>query len=64
MLHKNGNASEIMLAALLHNNCFIINQYKVNKSQFEIMVNTILDWNKLGRKGSNINEFFEILDRF
>lgn len=64
VLHKNGNSSEVMLAALLHNNCFVINQYKVNKSQFEIIVNTISDWNKLGRKGSNINEFFEILDSF
>lgn len=64
VLNTNENSYEIMLAALLKNNCFIRNEYKINKTKYEIAINSIYDWEKLGLKGSNINELFEILKEF
>lgn len=60
----NGNSSNVMLASLKRENCFVINKCQVNKSKFEINVQTTCYWEKLGQKGSNINEFFEIIDCF
>lgn len=54
----------LMLSSLKKENCFIINHYEINKKLYEIKISTIFDWEKLGRKGSNINEFFEVLNSF
>lgn len=54
----------LMLSSLKKENCFIINHYAINKKLYEIKISTIFDWEKLGRKGSNINEFFEVLNSF
>ncbi len=64
ILNTNGNSSEIMLKRLKIENCFVINHWKVNKQQFEIKVKTTYAWEKLEYKGSNINEYFEILKCF
>lgn len=64
VLNKNGNSSDVMLAALKCENCFVVNEYKVNLSKFEISIKTSYNWEELGRRGSNINEFFEIIDFF
>lgn len=64
VLNTNGNSSNLMLTSLKKDNCFIVNEYTINKRKFEIMINTIYDWEKLDRKGSNINEYFEILKCF
>lgn len=37
---------------------------KGNNKLYEIKISTVYDWEKLGRKGSNINEFFEIISSF
>jgi hypothetical protein len=53
-----------MLSLLRKENCFVINNYSINQKQYEIKISTIYDWDKLGRKGSNINEFFEVVSNF
>ena len=35
-----------------------------SKKQYEIKVSSTCDWGKLGRRGSNINEFFEVISSF
>lgn len=64
VLNTNGNSSHVMLKKLRYENCFIMNKCIVNKSQFKVKVKTVYDWEKLGRRGSNINEYFEILNYF
>lgn len=64
VLNANGNSYDLMLAFLRKENCFVINNYSINKKQYEVKISTIYDWEKLGRKGSNINEFFEIVEGF
>ncbi len=48
-LHANGKSSQFMLAALKKKDCFTVNQYEVDKKQFEIRVNTVCAWEKLER---------------
>lgn len=64
VLNTNGNSSDLMLSLLRKDDCFIVNKYSVNKKMYEIKVSTDYDWEKIGRKGSNINEFFEIISLF
>ncbi len=64
VLNTNGNSSRLMLAALKRENCFIENLCTVNKNRFEIKVNTVCDWEKFGRRGSNIHEYFAVLKCF
>lgn len=64
VLNTNGNSYEQMLSLLRKENCFVINNYSINQKQYEIKISTIYDWDKLGRKGSNINEFFEVVSNF
>lgn len=64
VLNSNGNSSQLMLKRLKQENCFVINRYTVSKSKFEINIKTIYTWDKLGRKSSNINEFFQLIHAF
>lgn len=64
VLNTNGNSCARMLSLLKRENCFVINNYSICKKQYEIKITTIYDWGKLGRKGSNINEFFEVVSSF
>lgn len=65
VLNTNGNSYEQMLPLLKKENCFVINKYSISEKQYEIKVPaTICKWENLGRKGSNINEFFEVINRF
>lgn len=64
VLNTNGNSYSIMLSLLREENCFIINRYSINKKLYEIKISTSYDWEKLGKKGSNINEFFEVVNSF
>ena len=57
VLNTNGNSYALMLSLLRKENCFVINNYSIIKKQYEIKISTIYDWEKLGRKGSNINDF-------
>ena len=64
VLNTNGNSYEQMLSQLKSENCFVINKYSINKKQYEMKVSTTYDWEKLGRKASNMNEFFEVINDF
>lgn len=64
VLNTNGNSSDLMLSLLKRENCFVVNHYSIKKNLYEIKNSTIYDWEKLGRKGSNINEFFEVINSF
>lgn len=64
VLNKNGNSNDLMLSLLRKDNRFIINNYSIKKNIYEIKVSTIYDWGKLGKRGSNINEFFEVISSF
>lgn len=64
VLNTNGNSNDLMLSSLRIENCFIINNYSVNKRLYEIKISTIYNWENLGRKASNINEFFEVISSF
>lgn len=63
-LNSGGNSYEHMMSLLKAENCFVVNNYSLNKKLYEIKVTTTYDWEKLGRKGSNINEFFEVVTGF
>lgn len=64
VLNTNGNSYVQMLSLLRKDDCFVINNYSISKKQYEIKITTIYDWEKLGRKGSNINDFFDVVTRF
>ena len=64
VLNTNGNSYAQMLSLLRSENCFIRNKYAKNKKQYEMKVSSTYDWEKLGRKASNINEFFEVINDF
>lgn len=64
VLNTSGNSYILMLSLLRKEKCFVINNYSISKKQYEIKISTVYDWEKLGRKGSNINEFFEVVSCF
>lgn len=59
-LHKNSRHHEIMLQKI-GNQKFITNEYRKN-SVIILVTDTIIEWELLDSKNSNINEFFEILE--
>ena len=59
-LHKNSRHHEIMLKRI-DNPKFITNEYRKN-SVIILVTDTIIEWELLDSKNSNINEFFEILE--
>jgi len=63
-LNTNGNSYEHMISLLKEENCFVVNKYSINKKLYEIKVSTTCYWEKLERKSSNINEFFEVVTGF
>lgn len=64
VLNTNENSYTLMLSSLRKENCFVINNYSISKKQYEIKISTIYDWEKLGKKGSNINDFFDVVCSF
>lgn len=65
VLNTNGNSYKQMLSLLKKENRFVTNEYSINETQYEIKVSaTTCNWECLGQKGSNINEFFEVIKRF
>ena len=63
-LNTNGNSYGHMLSLLKKENCFVINNYSINRKLYDIKVSTSYDWKMLGKKASNINEFFEVATYF
>ncbi|MDE5938645.1 MAG: RloB domain-containing protein [Lachnospiraceae bacterium] len=65
ILNTNGNSYEQMLPLLKKENCLVINKYSISEKQYEIKIpTTTCNWDNVDRKGSNINEFFEVIKRF
>lgn len=64
VLNTNGNSYNLMLSLLKDEFCFVINSFSINKKQYEIKTSTVYDWSKLGVKGSNIHEFFKVINSF
>lgn len=64
VLNKNGNSCDLMLSSLRKENCFITNKFSIKRNVYEIKVSTNYNWGKLGKRGSNINEFFEVISSF
>lgn len=65
VLNTKGNSSDLMCSKLENMNKLIINIYSVKKSLYEIKVSeTLCNCDNLGHKGSNINEFFEVVNKF
>lgn len=64
VLNNRINSKEIMLAALKKENCFVVNKYTVNQKRYTIKNRIVCEWDKLGYKSSNINDFFEMLHEF
>lgn len=63
VLNSNSNSCELMLSLLKRENCFISNEYSIDRKYYDIKVlSTKCEWDQLGRKGSNINEFFEVIN--
>lgn len=63
-LNTNKNSYNLMLSLLRKEDCFVINKYSINKKLFEMKISTIYEWENLGKKASNINEFFEVVNSF
>lgn len=63
-LNSNGNSYGHMLSLLKKENCVVMNNYSINKKMYDIKVSTTCNWENLSRKGSNINEFFEVVTDF
>ena len=60
-LNTKNNSFGLMLSRLRDK--IIINQYQINKRNFEITIsNTKIVWDNENKRGSNINEFFEVID--
>lgn len=64
-LNTGSNSFMQMLSMLNPNSCFLLNKYTINKTEYDIKIrSTTYDWKKLGRKGSNIKELFEVINYF
>ena len=60
-LNTKGNSYKQMLARLREK--IIVNHYQINKQNFEITISKMdVMWDNENRRGSNINEFFEVID--
>ncbi len=60
-LNTGDNSYNLMLSRLQKK--IIVNSYRINKTNFEIKIlGTEIIWEHENERGSNINEFFEIID--
>lgn len=64
VLNINGNSSAQMLLFIKRDNSLVTNKCNINKSKYDIKAETTYNIKNLGRKGTNINEYFEIIDEF
>ena len=63
-LNSNGNSYNVMLKNVNKNNAIIKNEISLKKSIYEISVVLKYDFDKLGIKGSNIQDFFEVIGKY
>ena len=63
ILHSKNRSHEIMLSKIESMTKFINNEITVNKSRFEIRVSTKYIWDSMGKRSSNMNDFFEVVEK-
>ena len=64
VLVESGKGSiEQLLSAINPNTAIIHNQFTINKSKYEVLVNMKYDMNKLGIRGTNFGDFYEVLKK-
>lgn len=62
-LNSNKNSYSVMLKRIKENDKFIQNVFSVHKNRMEIVISkTNIEWDNLNARGSNIDEFFSILE--
>ena len=60
-LNSNNNSYSLMLERLKHK--IVVNTYMVDKTNMDIqIIDTQVNWDNENQRGSNINEFFEVID--
>ena len=63
VLNSKGNSCDLMIQKINQSTKLIENDISVNRSNYEIKVKTVCNWNNLGKKGTNINDFFETVEK-
>lgn len=60
-LNSRDNSYKLMLSRLKKK--IVVNKYQINKAGFEVKISAMeITWENEDEKGSNINEFFEVID--
>lgn len=62
-LNQGGRSYEVLIQRIQGKDKFVKNTYSVKKKNFEIAITrTDVTWELLDRKGSNMEEFFDVID--
>lgn len=65
VLVESGKGSiEQLLSSINPNTAVVNNVFTINKSQYEVSVDTKIEINNLGKKGTNFDEFYRVLNGF
>lgn len=65
VLVESGKGSiEQLLSSINPNTAVVNNVFTINKSQYEVSVDTKIEINNLGKKGTNFDEFYRVLNEF
>lgn len=65
VLVESGKGSiEQLLSSINPNTAVVNNVFTINKSQYEVSVDTKTEINNLGKKGTNFDEFYRVLNAF
>lgn len=62
-LNSSGNSCNHMLSRIRGRVKFVKNNYSIKRQSFEIFIKkTIVDWDQINVKSSNLEEFFDVID--
>ena len=65
VLVESGKGSiEQLLSSINPNTAIVNNVFTINKSQYEVSVDTKIEIDNLGKKGTNFDEFYRVLNEF
>lgn len=59
-LNSGKNTHENVKTKVSTSNNIIVNRFNINKSQFEILVDTIYEEANIGKRGTNFQDFFDV----
>lgn len=63
VLVESGKGSvEQLLKSINHNNAIVHNNFFINKSKYEIFVETEVEMDNLGKRGTNFDDFYKVLN--